>query len=110
MRMGWRLYTSDRHDFNAFLNEAYIERYPLTDLRVTDTADGAAYLGYDANRGCYTFTVNGTDFNIYYKDKQRNFRISTELEGSCIFSAEPTPGAWKMRYCFPEISTSWRCR
>lgn len=81
MRMGWRLYTSDRHDFNAFLNEAYIERYPLTDLRVTDTADGAAYLGYDANRGCYTFTVNGTDFNIYYKDKQRNFRISTELEG-----------------------------
>lgn len=81
LRLGWRLYNSDSHSFEEFLSEAYIERHPLTDLQVTDTADGAAYLGYDANRGCYTYKVNGTGFNIYYEDKQRNFKICSSLQG-----------------------------
>ncbi len=54
--MGQRLYTDEGHTFDAFLKEAENERHPLTSL------SGDSYVGYDALRGAYRYTIGGVGF------------------------------------------------
>ncbi len=55
--MGQRLYTDSNHDFDAFLKEAEYERHPMT------TIGGNNYVGYDALRGAYEYSIGGDGFN-----------------------------------------------
>ena len=61
--MGQRIYTDSTHDFSAFLHEAYCERNPLEIKRFNINEDqsigDAAFVGYDALRGAYKFTLMG---------------------------------------------------
>ena len=91
--MGQRLYNDESHSFDAFLIEAEYERNPL------ETISGETYLGYDALRGAYKFSIGGTGFNEpfftywnrHYKcdvtvqggDTDRNIYIYTYHSGGC---------------------------
>ncbi len=102
--MGQRIYTDLTHDFDGFLKAAYEERNPLApeNIKVDTTASPeAAYVGYDAIRGAYKFTMEPeSNFNIpYYEawnkhynlvfdvtgdDRDRNLYVMTYAHGTCI--------------------------
>ncbi|MBQ5794046.1 MAG: hypothetical protein IIW17_08505, partial [Clostridia bacterium] len=66
--MGHRLYTDESHTFDAFLTEAENERHPL------DTFAGGQYVGYDALRGAYRYSMDGTGFNEpFFKEQNRHY-------------------------------------
>lgn len=66
--MGHRLYTDDSHSFDAFLTAAEQERHPL------DSVGGESYLGYDALRGAYRYSIGGTDFNVpFFSEQNRHY-------------------------------------
>ena len=67
---GSRIYNDETHDFAGIEKAAYEERNPLTNVSVSgNSRSGDSYLEYDALRGAYRFTMNGTDFNTaYYRD------------------------------------------
>ena len=83
--MGQRLYTDDSHDFTKFINEAEIERNPLTvdNIRVIPgKSTGASFMGYDALRGCYKLKVNGTGFGTaYYQSPNKHYNVSFTVTG-----------------------------
>jgi len=94
--MGQRIYTDASHDFTAFLKEAEWERHPIT----TVTSDG--YVKYDAIRGDYLFTIDGTDFNppfftqwnyhfsvsaSFTSDVDRPVYIRTKTSSGCLENA-----------------------
>ena len=67
--MGQRIYTDENHDFEKFLNVAEGERNPIPDQFIkvdTELSDGGMYLGYNALRGAYEFTLNDDGFNGAY--------------------------------------------
>ena len=79
---GHRIYTSDSHSFEELIKEAYIERNPLTDVKITKKSEGSAYAGYDALAGHYLFTIRGTDFNAaYYRNPDKHYRINASVSG-----------------------------
>ena len=79
---GHRIYTSDSHRFDELKNEAYIERNPLTDVKISKRTDNAKYAGYNALTGCYRFTVNASDFNkAYYREPDKHYKINTVIKG-----------------------------
>lgn len=102
--MGQRIYTDLTHDFDSFLKAAYEERNPLSpeNIKVDTTASpDAAYVGYDAIRGAYKFTMEPeSNFNIpYYEswnkhynlvfditgdDRDRNLYVMTYAHGTCL--------------------------
>ena len=102
--MGQRIYTDLTHDFDGFLKAAYEERNPLSpeNIKVDTTASpDAAYVGYDAIRGAYKFTMEPeSNFNIpYYEswnkhynlvfditgdDRDRNIYVMTYAHGTCL--------------------------
>ncbi|MBQ7956857.1 MAG: hypothetical protein IJ279_02375 [Clostridia bacterium] len=71
---GTRIYTDKTHSFDGIEKEAYLERNPLVGITVDASDAGARFLGYDALRGAYTFTMNGTDFATAYNNPERQFR------------------------------------
>lgn len=71
---GTRIYTDKTHSFDSIEKEAYIERNPLSDITVDSTDAGARFIGYDALRGAYTFTMNGTDFTTAYNNPERQYK------------------------------------
>lgn len=74
--MGCRIYTDDSHDFTAFLKEAEIERKPLTSV------SGENYLGYDALRGAYKFSIGSTGFNDpFFTEWNRHYSADVTVEG-----------------------------
>ena len=102
--MGQRIYTDLTHDFDGFLKAAYEERNPLSpeNIKVDTTASpDAAFVGYDAIRGAYKFTMEPeSNFNIpYYEswnkhynlvfdvtgdDRDRNIYVMTYAHGTCL--------------------------
>lgn len=78
---GSRIYTDSSDSFDGIKAAAYEERHPLTDITVHDNNAGCRYLGYDALRGAYTFTCNGTDFNIYYRDPEFQYNMPITIAG-----------------------------
>ena len=94
--MGQRIYTDDSHDFTAFLKDAEWERHPIT----TVTSDG--YVEYDAIRGDYLFTIDGSGFNTpfftewnyhysvaakFTSDVDRPVYIRTQTWSGCLENA-----------------------
>ena len=84
--MGQRLYTDESHDFTAFLHEAECERHPLTSENIvvdTENSDNGAFAGYDALRGYYRFTLDGTvSFNYsYYGRQNEHFNVRFTIKG-----------------------------
>ncbi len=71
---GTRIYTDKTHSFENIQKEAYLERNPLSGITVDGTDAGARFVGYDALRGCYLFTMNGTDFTTAYNNPERQFK------------------------------------
>ncbi len=60
LTFGFRIYTDSTHSFDGIDKEAYIERNPLTDIKVEASNCNASYAGYDALRGTYTINMYGT--------------------------------------------------
>ena len=80
-----RVYTSDSHQFNGLRKEAYIERNPLDDIKVVVKQYGARYLGYDDQRGCYTFNLNGSGFvDAYYDRPDEHKNVVTVIGGDGV--------------------------
>ncbi len=74
--MGHRLYTDASHDFDAFLIEAEYERHPL------ETFSGSQYLGYDALRGAYRYSMSGSDFNKpFFTEQNRHYAADVSVMG-----------------------------
>ena len=71
---GTRIYTDKTHSFDGIEKEAYLERNPLSGITVDSSDAGAKFLGYDALRGCYLFTMNGTDFTSAYNKPEWQFK------------------------------------
>ena len=75
---GNRIYTDDTHSFDSFIREAEFEINPLKGI----SSDG--FIGYEAFKGAYSFSVSGTGFNppfflrlelslfCFRKDKKRS--------------------------------------
>lgn len=82
---GHRIYTSDSHSFDELKKEAYIERNPLTDVKITRKSENSKYIGYDALAGYYRFTIRGTDFSTaYYRNPDKHYRINASVKGDGI--------------------------
>jgi len=80
--LGHRIYTSESHSFDELERQAHIERNPLTDIKIVTKSDNSSYAGYNSLVGCYTFTLNGSDFNkAYYKEPQKHFVVDTRIVG-----------------------------
>ena len=86
--MGHRIYTDESHSFDAFLKEAEIERNPLgaSNFKVgydkNDPTMFSKYSNYDALRGAYRITMNGSGFNMpYYEKPNVHFRAYTTITG-----------------------------
>ncbi len=74
--MGQRLYTDESHTFDAFLKEAEDERNPIK------TVTGESYVGYDALRGAYKFTIGGTGFgDPFFNAWNRHYTADISLRG-----------------------------
>jgi len=71
---GTRIYTDKTHSFEGIQKETYLERNPLAGITVDSSPSGARFLGYDALRGAYTFTMNGTDFTTAYNNPEWQFK------------------------------------
>ena len=83
---GQRIYTDASHDFAAFLEEAYIERNPLTSENIvinTDKTVNATFDGYDGLRGIYAFTVaeNVGFHTAYYSAQNFHGAVSFSVKG-----------------------------
>ncbi len=83
---GQRIYTDASHDFAEFLEEAYIERNPLTKENIvinTDKTVNATFDGYDGLRGIYAFTVaENIGFNTaYYHEQNFHGAVSFSVKG-----------------------------
>ena len=81
---GQRIYTDETHDFTKFINEAEAERNPLTknNIFVDLSVDSAKFLGYDALRGYYGFSVAGSNFGEAYNALQnKHFRVNFTVKG-----------------------------
>ena len=85
-RMGHRIYTDETHDFEGFLEAAYVERHPLTEKNIVIDAEkftrGAKFKGYDALRGVYHITVKGANgFNDpYYNNQNLHYNASFRIK------------------------------
>ncbi len=71
---GTRIYTDKTHSFEGIQKETHLERNPLVGISVDSSPSGARFLGYDALRGAYTFTMNGTDFTTAYNNPEWQFK------------------------------------
>ncbi|MBQ7698872.1 MAG: dockerin type I repeat-containing protein [Clostridia bacterium] len=82
---GHRIYTSSAHSFDELKKEAYIERNPLKEVKISKRTDNAKYAGYDALAGFYRFTVNASNFNsAYYNEPNKHYRINTQIKGDGV--------------------------
>lgn len=84
--MGQRIYTDESHDFSAFLHEAEVERNPLTSDNVVvdkENSDHGVFEGYDALRGAYVFSLDGTSsFNYsYFGHQNEHFNVRFTIKG-----------------------------
>lgn len=81
---GQRLYTSESHDIDKFVNDAEAERNPLTSdqIFVTEAKDGATFVGYDALRGYYRFNVAGSNFSeAYHNSPNKHYQVNFSVTG-----------------------------
>lgn len=73
VRFGNRIYTDATHSFAGVAAAAQEERSPLTDIAVEGGNANARFVKYEALRGCYLFTMDGTGFNEAWADRDKRF-------------------------------------
>ena len=84
LHLGQRVYTDENHSFDGLLRETYIERNPISEalVRVRDSSDGGAYLGYDALRGIYVFNIEtATGFYAPYNTPNKQYKVNFTVRG-----------------------------
>jgi len=100
LSMGQRLYTDASHSFDDFIIEAESERSPLGEKNFvvdTDESSSAEFVGYDAIRGCYTFTMGGCTFSqAYFDHPNKHFKlkfnvIGDEYDRTVYFTSTTSP-------------------
>lgn len=82
--MGQRIYTDDSHDFAAFVHEAECERNPIPaeNITIKSPSNNGAYVGYNALRGAYEFTLDDSGFNsAYYSEGNKHFAVTFSIKG-----------------------------
>ena len=83
--MGQRIYTDESHSFDAFLLEAYCERNPLPAENITvdyESSTKGAYIGYNALRGTYEFTLASSGFvTAYYYEQNKHCGVRFTVKG-----------------------------
>ncbi len=83
--MGQRIYTDETHSFDAFLEEAYCERNPLSEKLIQVNAGSSTdgkYLGYNALRGAYEFTMAHSNFSTaYYNEQNKHYNVYFTVKG-----------------------------
>lgn len=73
-RFGIRIYTDYTHSFDDLINEANIERNPVSKIEIEgENQDNAEFLGYDYIRGMYRFDMDGSHFNEAYYEKPNKY-------------------------------------
>ncbi len=78
--MATGIYTDTNTDFDAFLTAAENERNPL-EITITDERDAGRFLGYNALRGAYEISLNGTPgFQYNYENYVRR-TVSLSVKG-----------------------------
>lgn len=81
--VGHRIYTDTTHSFEDFLYTAACEREPLQGVKVLDNKKNAYYVGYNALRGAYEFSVrNGGSFSYLYENPDEEYSVTFELDGA----------------------------
>lgn len=78
---GSRIYTDSTDNYDGVMAAAYEERHPLTDITVGQNNADCKYIGYDSLRGVYTFTCQGTDFNVFYRDPEFQYEMPVTIKG-----------------------------
>ena len=84
VHMGQRVYTDENHSFDGLLRETYIELNPISEARVkvSDSSDGGAYLGYDALRGIYVFNIEtATGFYGPFNTPNKQYKVNFMIRG-----------------------------
>ncbi len=84
IEVGRRYYTDATHDFSGFLREAEFERHPLENVKSTSPATEGEFMGYNAIRGCYEFSIGGAPsfMQPYYEYPDKHFAVSVSLSGA----------------------------
>lgn len=75
VRLGFRIYTDETHTFAGIDKAAALERNPLTGITVLSGNANAAYVGYEALRGSYKMTMDGTNFQEAYDNPDDRFSV-----------------------------------
>ena len=79
VRFGNRIYTDNTHDFAGIAAAAREERDPLTEIAVEGGNANARFVGYEALRGCYLFTMDGTGFKEAWADPDMRFEAPLQF-------------------------------
>ena len=85
--MGNRIYTDSTHSFDDFLFEAYCETNPLNEkyINVSSASTDGNYIGYDALRGIYKFSIAGSNFNAaYYDEPNKHYNVNFSIKGDKV--------------------------
>ena len=70
--IGQRIYTDTTHSFQGLIEEGHEEYHPLPANHITvhtEESTKGEYIGYDALRGCYTFSLHGIGFHDSYANR-----------------------------------------
>lgn len=84
LHIGQRVYTDESHSFDGLLRETYIELNPISEalVKVRDSSDGGAYLGYDALRGIYVFNIEtATGFYGPFNTPNKQYKVNFMIRG-----------------------------
>ena len=83
--MGNRIYTDESHSFDDFIYEALCEINPLGEkyFSVSASSTKGHYIGYDALRGIYTFSIDGLPHfnNAYYDNPNKHYKVTFSVRG-----------------------------
>ncbi len=79
VRFGFRIYTDETHAFAGIDKASHLERNPLTGITVHSGNANAAYIGYEALRGSYKLTMDGTDFQTAYDHPDDRFSVPVSV-------------------------------
>lgn len=100
-RFGHRLFTDDTGSFDAIDKAAWIERNPLStdNIKVNGGSSGTKVRGYNALKGYYSLSMNGTSFPAAFSMMNRNKYYYSNLtvtgdstDRTLYFCVRSTPG------------------
>lgn len=82
--LGQRYYTDETHDFTGFLNAAYCERNPLTELSANCKKNAGFFRGYNTLMGVYEYYVDlsaGHFTTAYSMTPDKHYSLPIDIQG-----------------------------